>query len=69
MHDTTRDGYFITQGKMIHVTWEKTEDYVPTKFYDDNGNEITANTGKTMIFVIKENDTFEVNGSTVVYED
>ncbi|MDO4285115.1 MAG: DUF3048 domain-containing protein [Eubacteriales bacterium] len=64
MHDTTRDGYFITEGKMIHVTWKKEGDYKPTTFYDDNGQEITLNTGKTMIFVIKEDDSFKVNGTT-----
>ena len=40
MHDTTRDGYFITRGKMIHVTWRKEGDYKPTRYFDDNGNEI-----------------------------
>lgn len=57
-HDTTRDGWFFTNGKGIHVTWEKTSDYGATKFYDDNGNEITLNTGKTMICVIEDGDTF-----------
>ena len=68
MHDTTRDGYFITKGKMIHVTWEKTGDYAPTTYYDDAGNEVVFNTGKTMIFVIQEKggsfSKFEVNGVT-----
>ena len=71
MHDKTRDGYYITKGKMIHMTWEKTSDYSPTKYYDDNGQEITFNTGKTMIFVVQEKggsfSKFEVNGTT--YED
>jgi len=68
MHDTTRDGYFITKGKMIHVTWEKTGDYAPTTYYDDAGNEVVLNTGKTMIFVIQEKggsfSKFTVNGVT-----
>ncbi len=68
MHDTTRDGYYITKGKMIHITWEKTDDYSPTTYYDDNGNEIVMNTGKTMIFVIQEKggsfSKFDVNGVT-----
>uniref|UniRef100_UPI004055F88F DUF3048 domain-containing protein n=1 Tax=Acetatifactor sp. TaxID=1872090 RepID=UPI004055F88F len=57
-HDTTRDGWFFTNGKGIHVTWQKTSDYGATKFYDDNGNEITLNTGKTMICVIQDGDPF-----------
>ena len=68
MHDTTHDGYFITKGKMIHVTWEKTSDYGPTKYFDDNGEEVTFNTGRTMIFVVQESgksfSKFEVNGVT-----
>jgi hypothetical protein len=67
MHDKTRDGYYLTKGKMIHVTWEKTSDYEPTKYYDDNGEEVVFNTGKTMIFVIQEKggsfSTFKVNGT------
>ena len=75
MHDTTRDGYFITQGKMIHVTWKKEAigdtqaDYSPTRFFDDNGKEITVNTGRTMVFVIEEDNTFKVNGEVVKYRN
>jgi hypothetical protein len=64
MHDTTKDGWFLTQGKMIHVTWKKEGDYKPTTFYDDNGKEITLNTGKTMWFVIQDDKTFTVDGKT-----
>ncbi len=64
MHDTTRDGYFITRGKMIHVTWRKEGDYKPTRYFDDNGNEIKLNTGKTMIFVVRLGDSFTINGNT-----
>jgi len=53
---------------MIHVTWEKTGDYAPTTYYDDAGNEVVLNTGKTMIFVIQEKggsfSKFTVNGVT-----
>ncbi len=65
MHDNTHDGMFITEGKMIHVTWVKDSDYGPTKYYDDNGNEITLNTGKTMVCVLRQDDSFTVDGSTV----
>ena len=57
-HDTTRDGYYFTNGKGIHVNWKKTSDYGPTKYYDDNGNEILLNTGKTMICIVEDGDTF-----------
>ena len=57
-HDTTRDGWYFTNGKGIHVNWEKTSDYGATRFYDDYGNEILMNTGKTMICVVEEGDSF-----------
>lgn len=57
-HDTTMDGWFFTNGKGIHVNWEKTTDYGPTRFYDDYGNEIVLNTGKTMICIVEEGDNF-----------
>ena len=57
-HDTTRDGWFFTNGKGIHVTWEKTSDFGATRYYDDYGNEITMNTGKTMVMIVEEGDTF-----------
>lgn len=57
-HDTTRDGWFFTNGRGIHVNWEKTSDYGATRYYDDYGNEIVLNTGKTMICVVEEGNTF-----------
>lgn len=56
--DSGKEGWFFTNGKGIHVTWEKTSDYGATKFYDDYGNEITLNTGKTMICIVEEDDSF-----------
>lgn len=52
--DSTGDGYYFTRGRGIHITWKKTSDYSPTKYYDDNGNEIQLNTGKTYIGVAQE---------------
>lgn len=43
------DGYYFTKGRGIHITWSKATDYSPTKYYDDNGNEIQFNEGKTYI--------------------
>lgn len=57
-HDDTRDGWFFTNGKGIHVNWEKNSDYDATRYYDDDGNEIVLNTGKTMICIVNENDSF-----------
>lgn len=54
MIDNTRDGYYFTKGRCIHITWRKGSDYEPTRYYDDNGNEITLNTGKTYIAIAQE---------------
>lgn len=67
MFDTTRDGYFFTQGKAIHITWKHSDkngidsNYEPTRYYDDNGNEIVLNTGKTMIFIVEDGDKVKYN--------
>lgn len=53
-HDNTRDGWYITNGHAIHITWEKELDYDATRYYDDNGNEIQLSTGKTMICVLQD---------------
>lgn len=57
-HDTSRDGWYFTNGKGIHIKWSKTNDYGATKYYDDFGNEIVVNTGKTMICIVQEENTF-----------
>ena len=51
MVDNTQDGYYFTKGKVIHIRWTKNSDYEPTRYYDDYGNEIQLNTGKTYIAV------------------
>ena len=53
-HDTTRGGYYFTQGKVIPIRWEKTSDRGATKYYDKDGNEIQLNTGKTYIAISQE---------------
>ena len=55
--DSTSDGYYFTKGRGIHITWKKTSDYSPTKYYDDNGNEIQLNEGKTYIAIAQKDRT------------
>lgn len=54
MIDSGEDGYYFTKGKCIHITWKKTGDYSPTRYYDDSGNEIKLNTGKTYIGIAQK---------------
>lgn len=64
-HDTTRDGWFFTNGKGIHVNWKKTSDYGATRYYDDDGNEIELNTGKTMVCIVEDGDSFLVDDQKI----
>ena len=59
-HDNSLDGWFFTNGKGIHINWIKDSDYGATRYYDDNGQEIVLNTGKTMICIVE-------NGNTVLF--
>ena len=52
--NSTGEGYYITGGKAIPVTWAKGHDMSPTKFYEEDGTEITLNTGKTYIALVKD---------------
>ncbi len=55
-HATGMPGYFITNGKAVPITWSKTGDYEPTRFYYENGEEIELNTGKTWICIVRSQD-------------
>ncbi len=55
--DATEDGYFITRGKAIHIHWVKTADHEPTKYFDDLGQEIQLNPGKTYIGIAQKGRT------------
>lgn len=54
--DKGKSGYYITNGKAIPITWEKNGDYDSTTYYDQSGNEITLNTGKTFICIIEDGE-------------
>ncbi len=63
--DNTRDGWFFTNGKGIHVNWVKNSDYGATRYYDDAGNEIQLNTGKTMVCIVEDGDSFLVDDEKI----
>lgn len=46
--------YVFTNGKVIKGTWKRASDYEPNLFFDENGNEIVFNQGKTWICNIWE---------------
>ncbi|QUI23529.1 DUF3048 domain-containing protein [Vallitalea pronyensis] len=49
------DGYYITNGKVEKMTWEKKSHYDPTLYYDEKGEEIKLNKGKTWVSVFPSN--------------
>ncbi len=53
--DAGKDGYYITNGKAIPITWSKTTDQSRTIYYDMDGKEIKINTGKTYIGFVADN--------------
>jgi len=45
------EGYFISGGKSLDITWEKTGRFEATKYYDLDGKEIVLNPGNTWVQV------------------
>ena len=56
--DSGKPGWYITNGVAKSVTWVKDEATHLTRFYDDNGEEIQINTGKTYISLVPS-DTWD----------
>ena len=46
-------GKYITNGKMIDVTWTKENEDSPARYFDASGNEITLNQGKTWVCIVR----------------
>ena len=46
-------GQFITDGKVIPVTWRKDGEWGVTHYYDSQGNEIQLNQGKTWVCIVR----------------
>ena len=58
--DSGKHGYYLTGGEAIPVTWTKSSETDITRFYDEQGTEITINTGKTYIGLIPDDTWNEV---------
>lgn len=44
-------GYYMTNGKYVKITWKKTSDTSVTKYYLEDGTELSLNPGKTWISI------------------
>ncbi len=49
LEDASGTGYYMTNGKMVPITWKKKEANRFMRYYDEAGNELTINPGKTYI--------------------
>lgn len=56
------EGIFITDGKARNITWKKADYSTPTKWYDEKGQKLKMNTGKTWICVYPANKTYALEG-------
>ncbi len=48
------NGYYITNGKMEKVTWTKDNEDSPARYFNEAGEEITLNQGKTWVCVVRD---------------
>lgn len=46
------NGYYINKGTVMAITWQKNNAYSQTKYYDNDGSEVTLNPGVTWVQVI-----------------
>ncbi len=58
--DASGKGYYITNGKMVDITWKKNESTRIMRYYDAKDNELTINQGKTYIAVFPDNRVNEI---------
>lgn len=49
LEDASGKGYYISNGTMVPITWKKKEANRWMRYYDEAGNELTINPGKTYI--------------------
>jgi len=53
--DASGSGYYITNGQMVPITWKKKEATSWMRYYNEVGEELTINPGKTFISVFPNN--------------
>ncbi len=58
------EGYFITNGYAIPITFTKTSRSSQTVYKDMNGEEIVVNDGNTFIQITPPSETLEIEGDT-----
>lgn len=52
------DGYYVSDGVLVPITWKKSDSSAITKYYTEDGEELQLNPGKTFVTVF-ESDNVE----------
>ena len=58
--DSGRGGYYISNGHVQKITWEKKDEMDITRYYDENGEELIINRGNTYIGLIPSEKWSEI---------
>ncbi len=53
----TGNGYYISDGKSIPITWKRDGDTSPTRYYTADGKQLKMNPGKTWVTVFRADNT------------
>lgn len=48
-------GKYITNGKMVDITWTKADENSPARYFDASGQELVINQGKTWVCIARDN--------------
>ena len=49
------EGKYVTNGKVIDITWKKESEDSPARYYTADGEELAINQGKTWVCVVRNN--------------
>lgn len=55
------EGYVLSKGKLLKVTWKKDNENSNTILYDENGNEVPLSPGKTIWNIIDNESSIQVD--------
>lgn len=55
------EGYYVSRGKVVPITWKKESEEAQTLYYTKDGKELKLNPGKTFVSVIDNKNTVDFN--------
>jgi len=57
---STGEGYYVTGGEVMEITWEKSSIREKTAYYDETGKALVLNPGKTWVQIVSQNTVIEI---------